>query len=161
MERMNLTKAYNRDNYAKMVNGYNNSNDSQNIVDAFSRDFTIDDMESYVTDESSDFLKNYIYESKQRDENAKKIKESNILDSYQQRINRIEEQIKEHEEGIERYTMFSWAEEVATEQRNLNLARMRLAKCISDRDRELEALNSVKDIKYSKELLSINLVNIL
>ena len=45
MERMNLTKAYNRDNYAKMVNGYNNSNNSQNIVDAFSRDFTIDDME--------------------------------------------------------------------------------------------------------------------
>ena len=68
---------------------------------------------------------------------------------------------EEDEEGIERYTMFSWAEEVATEQRNLNLARMRLAKCISDRDRELEALNSVKDIKYSKELLSINLVNIL
>ena len=131
--------------------------DPNNNVDSF----TIDDMESYVTDESSDFLKNYIYESKQRDENEKKIKESNILDSYQQRINRIEEQIKEHEEGIERYTMFSWAEEVATEQRNLNLARMRLAKCISDRDRELEALNSVKDIKYSKELLSINLVNIL
>ena len=76
-------------------------------------------------------------------------------------LKKVEEQIKEHEEGIERYTMFSWAEEVATEQRNLNLARMRLAKCISDRDRELEALNSVKDIKYSKELLSINLVNIL
>ena len=57
--------------------------------------------------------------------------------------------------------MFSWMEDVASEQRNLNLARMRLAKCISDRDKELEALNSVKDIKYSKELLSINLVNIL
>ena len=52
-------------------------------------------------------------------------------------------------------------EDVASEQRNLNLARMRLAKCISDRDKELEALNSVKDIKYSKELLSINFVNIL
>ena len=131
--------------------------DPNNNVDSS----TIDDMEAYVSDEASDFLKDYVEETKLKDENEKKIKENNILDSYQQRINRIEEQIKEHEDGIERYTMFSWMDEVATEQRNLNLARMRLAKCISDRDKELEALNSVKDIKYSKELLSINLVNIL
>ena len=42
-ERMNLTRAYDRNQYANMVNGYNNSD--SNIVDAFSRDFTIDDME--------------------------------------------------------------------------------------------------------------------
>ena len=42
-ERMNLTRAYDRNQYASMVNGYNNSD--SNIVDAFSRDFTIDDME--------------------------------------------------------------------------------------------------------------------
>lgn len=121
----------------------------------------IDEMESFVTDESSDFLRDYIKEVNMKDDNERKIKENNILDTYKQRINRIEDQIKLHESNIETFTSVRNTIELSMEQRNLNFDRMRLAKCISDRDRELEALNNVQDIKYSKELLSVNLINIL